>query len=74
MKQNLFVEIIAGFLKATPKRLAIARNVLIIVAALAGMALYLNNQGVLALPAWMLPLINGDGIIALLNVHFRYKI
>lgn len=70
MKQNLLIDLIAGFLKATPKRLAITRNVLIVLAALVGAALYLNNNGIIALPEWLLSLLSPEGVIAALFTAF----
>lgn len=66
MKQNILAELIAGFFKATPKRLAVARNVLVIIAILGGAAVYLSNEGVVAIPEWITNLFSEGGILALL--------
>jgi len=66
MKQTILAEFIASFLKATPQRLRIARNALIILACIGGAAMYLNNQQVINLPEWIALIFSEEGIIAML--------
>lgn len=65
MKQNIIIDLIAGFFKKTPKRLAIARNILLILSVLAGVVMCLNGQMFTA-PEWLVNICQPEGIIAML--------
>lgn len=69
MKQNLIVQFIKGLFSKTPKRLAIARNILLIL-SIAASAVFTLNGNAFNAPDWLLDICSPTGIIAMLSGAF----
>jgi len=74
MKNNLILELIAGFLKATPKRLAITRNVLVALAGIGLVLVYLSSNGTVTIPEVIVDFFKEGGILSFFMAAFGIQL